>query len=285
MSVIETKYSDFKERQSKRKKAVYFLFFFLIVSIIFGIYLFFESVLFYYVWMSIAMFGVLLWFFFVTTRSWFPEMVETKIFVNFYEASNRLKLCSKKDERLQLNLETAHEKAKNATLILKRFASKLSIESHSRLIKTEIAEPLKLLVKNLETRILPRILQRDNVSEMRDVLFVLADYFGETYRTLNLNYVISQNKDLEKKYEPIEVEEPISRFRTILSMQHVKISLSIIIALIATSPLLVIYSLWFGNLIEAFTSIEALFAYVGLLLLVVKEAIYPYINKKFNPFE
>ncbi len=260
MSRMVAKYSDFKERQSKRTKAFYIFILLLMASVIFGIYLFFEIRWLYYVWINIAGLGFLLGFFYVIKRPWFPETVETDVFVNFYEASNRLKLCSKKDERLQLNLETAHEKAKNATLILKRYASKLSSESRSRLIKTEIVEPLKELAKNLETRILPRIIQRENVSQIQDVLFVLAEHFSEAHRPLLLSYVISQNKELEKKYEPIEVEILSSNVRVFLSMRPVMISLSIIIALIVTSPLLVIYSLWFGNLNEAFTSIEALFS-------------------------
>jgi len=252
MSAIETKYSDFKERQSKRKKAGYLLFVYLAVMLSIGIYLFFQSVIFYYVWMMIAAGGLLFWFLIAVTRSWFPEMVETKIFVKLYEASNRAQLCLTKDGTSQSNLELAHKKAKDATLILKRYSVKLSSESSSRLVKNEVAEPYKELAKNLETRILPRIVQRKNLPEIQGILCALAFSFSEVYAVLHVSDIISRNKELNK-YEPINVEEPISTFRIILAKDSVRIFLSFFISFLGLITILWIHSVLANtNLLEEF---------------------------------
>lgn len=279
MSLIEKKYSDFKERQSKRNKAGYLLFVYLPVMLSIGIYLFFQSVIFYYVWITIAAFGLLLWFFIVVTRSWFPETVETKVFVNLFEAYNRLQLCLTKDERSQLNLELAHKKVKNATLILKRYAIKLDSESSSNLIKNEIAEPYRELAKNLETRILPRIIQRKNLSEMQEILCALAFSFSEVNTTLHVSDIVSRNKEL-KKYEPIEVEEPVSKFRIILSKDSARISLSFAISFFGLGALLWIHSIWANtNLIEAFKD-SSYFLQFAIGIIAGGLAIYAIIRKK-----
>lgn len=252
MSVIETKYSDFKERQSKRRLAFYFFIFFLIASVIITIYTFLEIRWFYYVWINIVVLGAVAGFLYVVTRSWFPEMVETAVFVNFYEAYNRIQACSTKDERTQLNLKMAYQKAKKATLILKKYAAKLTIESHSRLVKTEIAEPYQELAKNLETRILPRIIQRKNMPEIEGILCALAFSFSEVHKVIHANDIISRNKEL-KKYEPIKMEEPISKFRIILSKDSARIFFSFVFSFFGLIGILWVHSVWTNtNLIEAF---------------------------------
>ena len=247
MPEIEEKYSAFKARQVKRTRSFQILIFFVIVSIIFGIYLFFEIKWFYYIWMNIAVFGVLSWFFYVITRSWFPEMVETEIFVKFYEAYKYLKL--KDDERSQFYSKKAYENAETGTLILKKFVSKISNESRSRLLKTEIGKPLTKLVKNLETRILPRIVQRKDVPKMQEVLFGLTQLFSEAYSSLHLNDIIAHNKDFEK-LDPIEVEKGISRFRNLLSKEPIKLLLSFAFSFLITAVAVLIHSNYYQTNFE-----------------------------------
>lgn len=243
MSVIETKYSDFKKRQTKRNRAVYVLVFFVIVSTSLLVYSFIEFRPLYYIGTIIFGVGILAWFLIVITRSWFPEMVETKIFVNFYEAYKRLEACSAKDERAQLDLEKAHQEAKTATLILKRYALKLSSESSSRLIRTEIAERYRELASNLETRILPRIIKKIDVEEIKGILCALSFSFSEVYTTLHVSDIVTRNKEL-KKYDPIESEEPISEFRTILARRSTRILLSFIGSLIFIIIVYWLYSIF-----------------------------------------
>jgi len=261
MSEIDEKYSAFKARQVKRTRSFQILIFFVIVTIIFGIYLFFEIRWFYYIWINIAVFGVLLWFFYVVTRSWFPEMVETQIFVKFYEAYKCLKL--KDDERSQFYSKKAYENAETGTLILKRFVSRINNESRSRLLKTEMGKPLKKLVKNLETRILPRIVRRKDVSKIQEVLFILTQLFSEAYSSLHLNDIIAHNKDLEK-LDPLEVEKGISRFRNLLSKEPIKLLLSFAFSFLITVMAVLIHSSFYQiNLVNLFSDLGILLQTLG----------------------
>jgi len=143
MSIIDDKYSAYKSRQSKRKWAIGIFIFFFILAFSSGFYVFLYERWFYNLWIMLIAVGILLWFMFISTRKWSTETYETAIFVNFYEAGKHLQFCRNDNEMAQECSEKAYKKTKKAILELKRLLSKISSESHSRLLKNEFEKPLK----------------------------------------------------------------------------------------------------------------------------------------------
>lgn len=196
--------------------------------------------------------------------------------VKFYDAYKHLNFYLVEDEKA--HLINAYKKAKTASVILKQFSTELN-SFHSRLIKTEIKKPIKTLSENLESRLLPRILKKENISEMQDILLVLAEHFSEAFRALQLEDVISQNKELEK-YGPIELEEPPNRLRNLSSLDSVKLIASLVFSFVIIMASLWIHSIIFNT--NSFDLLENPTTFLTFIIGVfgIGGVIFTYIRKK-----
>lgn len=203
----------------------------------------------YRFWVPIGTFGFAIAFIYTITQSWASEMIETKIFVNFYEASKLLGQCSEEDEKFGFHSKKAYNKSKKATLQLKRLSSSLN-NSRSKLLKNQIGKPFGNLVENLNTRILPRIIQREDITQISSVLRGLAHIFSEAQKPISLAEIISKNTDLER-YEPIELEDALTKFKAILAMEPIKFCSSVFFAFVLITFVLLIHSLLYQSDLSA----------------------------------
>lgn len=213
---MEKVYRAFKERQAQRRKALAYLFAFLMMNISLGAYLHFYVEWLYEVWFPLGFLSVVFSFIYIMSRSWAQERVETKIFINMYEASNLLELCSREDDASFFYSRKATGKVRNVIRSLGGLQHSLE-KILSKLFTREFAEPLRQLKENLATIILPRIARHKDVESMIQVLRGLAKLFSEAEKPISLDDIIAKSKDLER-YKLIEdLEEPM-RFRDHLSM-------------------------------------------------------------------
>lgn len=278
MSVMEKKYSNFKDRQAQRNKAFWiFLVIGISIALVGSALLFFMKWL-YGIFIPIVTFGFFFGFIYEQTRPWAIETFETKIFVNFYEASELLGHCSEEDEKFDFHSKKAYNKAKKATSKISNFSAGFD-NSRSKLLKNQIGKPLNNLVKNLETRILPRITQKGNIFEMQSVLSGLAQLFSEAHKPLTLKDIISKNVDLAR-YDTVENEEITFKFRSILSREPIKILLSFLSSFgITTIGVLVHSYLFQTDLWVAFGDLGTFITYlIGWLAFGL--AIYAILRKK-----
>jgi len=215
-------------------------------------------------WFLVGILGFILGGLYVVTRSWTFEMVETGIFVEFYEASNLLELCSKEDENSPFYARKAKNKVKLAISSLETLYSKLE-ETRSKLFKNRFAKPLRSLGENLETRILPRIAQQKDIEIMRSVLRGLASLFGEAQKPISLDDIVSKNKDLEH-FEYIESEEKATtRLRIILSKNPIKFSFSIFLGFFITAiPVLIHWKLYQTDLLDLLSNLTTFVEIFGI---------------------
>lgn len=224
---MEIAYRAFKERKAHRWKAFGTLVTLLIIEIVVVAYVTYNAGWFYNYGFMIVMFSLLVGVLYLASRSWAHEWYETEIFVNMYEASKLLELCSKENEDPLFYSRKATKKVRYAIGRLRIWCNRTEA-SRSKLVKKEYAEPLRNLKENLETRILPRIAQHKDIESMIRVLRGLGKLFSETEKPVSLDDIISKNKDLER-YDSIELEESPTRhfLATIMFSRPVKFLSSI----------------------------------------------------------
>lgn len=278
MSEMKRVYDAFKERQAQRRKFFGIYVISIIIYILLGILIVEYVEWFTAYWTVVGFLGIPFGFFYGVTRPWSSETIESNIFVNFYQAYKSLELCSKGDENSCLYSKKAHSKSKNATLKLKRLSSRLN-NSRSKLLKNQIGKPFKTLVENLNTRILPRIIQQEDITQIRSVLKGLAKIFGEAQHPINLAEIISKNTDLER-FEPIEIEDALTKFKAILAMGPIKFCISIFLAFMLITFILSIHSLWYKSDLSALFSNPITFIEIIGIGLGLGYAIYTIIRQK-----
>lgn len=225
---MEKTYRAFKERQAQRRKIFgYSVSLLSIYILLAGAYFYFNVRWLLDLWTYVGVFSFVAGFIYVMTRSWAQETAETKIFVNMYEASKLLELCSKKDEDSMFYSRKASSKVSSSIRSLGNLCNALN-KMLSTLFKREFAEALSQLKESLETRILPRVAQNRDTETMIHVLRGLAQLFGEVVKPITLQDIISKNKDLER-FEPIESGKRTTReaFATMISSRPMKFLCSV----------------------------------------------------------
>ena len=271
-------YDGFKLRQAQRNKAFWIFLVFFIFSVFTGAILFFTIDWLYPIWVSIATLIFFIWFIYVQMQPWASEKIENKIFYNFYEANRFLGLCSEKDEKSSgFYSKKAYSQAKNATVSVRRLSS--GLRNSSSILKIQLSKPLTRFHDNLKTRILPRIVQRRNVSQMQSVLQGLAQIFGEVQKPISLDAIISKNEDLER-YDIIELDGVTIKFRDILSKEPIRILISFASSFaVITIAVLIHSSLFQTNLWVVFGELGTFITYlIGCLALGL--GIYELLRKK-----
>ena len=210
---MEKVYERFRDRRRQRWTAFICYLVSLAIMIVIGVYLYYnaEWLSTYYNWIATLSFLAVL--FYLASRPWINETIEISVSVRMYEASQLLEFYSEVDATSRIYFEKAAKKAASVISLLRGFKNKLR-EANSSFIQKSY-EPFEILSKNLETRILPRILAQEDVEHMISVLRGLANLFGETYRQISLDDITSKNKDLEQGFDQRFVGEKSSgvRFR------------------------------------------------------------------------
>lgn len=225
---MEKAYRAFKERKSQRWKAFVAFVALLTIETLAVVCVAYTVIWFRVYGPMIVLLSVLFGAVYLTTQPWAGEWYETEIFVRTYEALKLLELCSNEDGSSMFYSRKATKKVKGAIRTLNRWTGKVELSS-SKLINREYTEPLRNLGENIEKRILPRIAQNKDIIEMMSVLRGIAKLFGEIQKPVNLEDIISRNKDLER-YEPIELERAPSRLRTLSSMNPFRLLCSFLLS-------------------------------------------------------
>lgn len=126
---------------------------------------------------------------YVEYRFWILEPSETMIFVNLYKALGLLELYSEEKESSKLLLGKSVRNIKKAIKEIHPLWHPEKI--NSLLFDKEFSEPLENLSKNLENRILPRIIQGKEIHKIQSTLRELAKVFGEIQQPISLNQIVS----------------------------------------------------------------------------------------------
>jgi len=150
---------------------------------------------------------------FVDLRFWISESSETMIFVNLYRAIDFLELCSEEKETSRLYLGKAAKHVKNVITELDELTSPEKVKINSVLFDKEYAEPLESLSENLESRILPRIIESKNMLKMCSMLRGMAKIFGEIQKPIDMNDINSLNENL-KSLKEISLKVKPTIFKT-----------------------------------------------------------------------
>ncbi len=239
---MEKAYRAFEERKSQRWKAFVAFVALLTIETLGVVCVAYTVKWFWSYGPMIVLLSFLFGAIYIMTRPWAGEWYETKIFVRTYEAFKLLELCSNEDGSSMFYSRKATKKVRGAIRTLNKWAEHVELSS-SKLINREYTEPLRNLVENIETRILPRIAQNKDIIEMISVLRGMAKLFGEIQKSVNLEEINSKNKDLER-YEPIELERTPSRLRFLLSMNPFRLLCSFLLSFFIITTALFIRSMF-----------------------------------------
>jgi len=183
--------------------------------------------------------------------------------LKMYEAIQLLGLYSNEDESSWLYIGKGANKVKGAMKSLRKWGNSVG-GGFSKLAKKELVEPLRNLEENLGTRILPRIAQNKDIVNMIPVLRGIAKLFGEAQKPINLDDIVSKNKDLER-YESIEVEVRPTQLRTIFSKEPVRFACSFLLSFFILTTAVSIHSqLYQTDLLDLLSSLTTFLELLGI---------------------
>lgn len=192
---MEKVYRAFKGRQAQRRKAFASWLALLAFFIVFGVIIYSNLKWFFGAWFFVAFLATTLYFFYIITRSWASETIERSIFVDLYDASRKLELCSEKDREPQFYSTKAKDHVEKA---INRLSNLCYRKPLSNLFEREFVEPLERLEENLETIILPRITQQRDIEKMIRLLRSVAVPFSEVLKPISLEDITNMNEQIEQ---------------------------------------------------------------------------------------
>lgn len=178
---------------------------------------------------------------YVSSHQWIHEPSEKKIFVNLYRSLGLVELYSEKkgkESRLYRDKAIKHVK-KSITELYKMCRRE---ETISILFNNEYASRLKRLAKNLQNRMLSRIVNGKDLVRIISTLRGLTKFFGEIQRPMRLDELDSINENLET-FEEMPYKERVIRtmFKRALVSKPSQFIFSIVFGYIAISIIIWIF--------------------------------------------
>jgi hypothetical protein len=228
-------------------------------------YISIEANYFYNYWV-LATFLILIGLFvYFNKQPWSRENYETQIFVRMFTASEKLELCTGEDISSKLCVKQASKQLENALLSFSQFVKELQ-KINSSLVESRFSKPLETMQINISERILPRLKNPKEIQDIVPVLKGLAKMFGEAERSLEVEDIISKNKDLER-FDKIEVKEGPSKLNIFVRRKPVQFLLANVLSFMLVFAVVLVQSYFSRTAVfDSFVNTTNFLAFLGIVI-------------------